>query len=132
MKTQRLLVILTVINVGLLVFLLAQTRIYIGLRGVHVWTHIDAPVLRGRGLQIVDDQGRIRASINLYPADPARSYPETALFRLIDEEGQPSVKLGTSERDGGLALGANSQGNYVQLSGHGLRVTRDGQSQMIP
>lgn len=132
MKAQRLLVILTVINVGLLVFLFAQIRIYTGWPGVHVWTNIDAPMLRGRGLQIVDDEGRIRASINLYPADPASAYPETALFRLIDQEGRPSVKLGVSERGGGLALGTNSQGNYVQLSGHGLRVTRDSQSQMIP
>lgn len=132
MKTQRLLVVLTVINLGLLVFLLARTGVYIGSRGVQVWTNTDTPVLRGRALQIVDGQGRIRASINLYPADPTHSYPETALFRLIDEEGRPSVKLGTSEQGGGLALGTNLQGNYVQLSGHGLRVTKDGQSQMIP
>src|SRR5262249_48666382 len=70
MKSQRLLIALTVVNLGLLALLLAQTRIYIGSRGVQVWTNIDTPVLRGRGLQIVDGQGRIRASINLYPADP--------------------------------------------------------------
>jgi hypothetical protein len=132
MKIPRLIIALTVINLGLLVFLLAQTRIYIGSRGAQVWTNTDAPVLRGRALQIVDDQVRIRASINLYPADPIRPYPETALFRLIDREGRPSVKLGTTERGGGLALGTNVQGNYVQLFGNGLTVTKNGQPQMLP
>jgi len=42
------------------------------------------------------------------------------------------VKLGVSERGGGLALGTNSQGNYAQLSGQGLKVTKDGQQQTIP
>jgi hypothetical protein len=131
MKIHRLLIALTVINLALLVFVLAQTRIHIGSRGVRVWTNIDGSVLRGRALEIVDGQGNIRASINLYPEDPTHSYPETALFRLIDQEGRPSVKLGVSERGGLLAL-VHSQGNYAQLSGQGLKVTKDGQQQMIP
>lgn len=130
MKGQRLLVILTVLNLGLLVFLLAQTRIHIGLQGVRVWTNADGSVLRGRSLEIVDDQGRVRAAINLFPE--TNSYPETELFRLIDQNGRPSVKLGTSERGGGLALVSDSEGTYVQLSGNGLKVTKDGQQQMIP
>ena len=72
MKTQRLLVVLTVINLGLLVFLLAQTRVHIGSQGVRVWTNIDGSVLRGRALEIIDDQGRTRAAINL---QPGRSNP---------------------------------------------------------
>jgi hypothetical protein len=132
MKAQRLLIVLAVSNLALLVFLLAQTRIHIGSRGVRVWTSIDGSVLRGRALEIIDGQGNIRASIDLYPADPTHSYPETALFRLIDQDGRPSVKLGVSERGGGLMLATNSQDNYVQLSGQGLKVTKDGQPQMIP
>jgi hypothetical protein len=132
MKIHRLLIALTVINLALLVFVLAQTRIHIGARGVRVWTNIDGSVLRGRALEIVDGQGNIRASINVYPEDPTHSYPETALFRLIDQEGRPSVKLGVSERGGLLALATNSQGSYAQFSGQGLKVTKDGQQQMIP
>jgi hypothetical protein len=132
MKLQRLLIALTVINLGLLLFLLAETRIYIGARGVRVWTNIDGSVLRGRALEIIDEQGRIRAAINLFPADQTLPYPETALFRLIDQYGRPSVKLGTSERGGGLALGGESEGTYVQLSGNGLKVTKNGQQQMVP
>src|SRR5215813_9170186 len=67
MKVRRLPFALTVINLGLLVFLLAQTRIQIGSYGVRVWTNIDGSVLRGRALEIVDSQGRIRASINSGP-----------------------------------------------------------------
>jgi len=132
MKTRRWLVTLTLINVALLIVLLARTAIGIDLRGVHLGTNTDAPVLRGRGLQIFDEQGRIRASINVYPANAATAYPEMALFRLIDEAGRPSVKLGASEQGAGLALVTNVQGNYVQLFGQGLRVVTDGQPQMIP
>lgn len=132
MKTQRLLVVLTVINLGLLVFLLAQTRVHIGSQGVRVWTNIDGSVLRGRSLEIVDDQGRTRAAINLHPADQTGSYPETAILRLIDQNGRPSVKLSTSERGGALALVSDAEETYVQLSGSGLTVTKDGRRQAIP
>jgi hypothetical protein len=132
MKTQRLLVALTVINLGLLVFLLAQTRVHIGSQGVRVWSNIDGSVLRGRALEIIDDQGRPRAAINLHPADPTGSYPETAILRLIDQNGRPSVKLSISERGGALALVSDAEGTYVQLSGRGLTVTKDGRPQAIP
>jgi hypothetical protein len=132
MNTQRLLVVLTVINLGLLVFLLAQTRIHIGSQGVRVWTNIDGSVLRGRALEIIDDQGRTRAAINLHPADQAHAYPETAILRLVDQNGRPSVKLSTSERGGLLALVSDSEGTYVQLSGRELTVTKDGRQQAVP
>jgi hypothetical protein len=132
MKTQRLPLVLTVINLALLVFLLAQTRLHIGAQGVRVWTNIDGSVLRGRALEIIDDQGRTRAAISVHPADQAGSYPETAILRLVDQNGRPSVKLSVSERGGGLALVSDTEGTYVQLTGRGLTVTKDGQQQAIP
>jgi len=132
MTTQRLLVVLTVINLGLFAFLLTQTRVYIGAQGIRVWTNIEGPVLRGRALEIIDDQGRPRASINLYPADQARSYPETTVLRLIDQNGRPSVKLAVSERGGGLALASDVEETYVQLTGRGLTVTKEGRHPDIP
>jgi len=54
MKIQRAFFALTVVNLGLLVFLLAQMQ-PVEARG-------EAPVLRGRALEIVDDQGRVRAN----------------------------------------------------------------------
>jgi hypothetical protein len=114
------------------VFLLTQTRLYIGAQGVRVWTNIDGSVLRGRALEIVDDQGRVRAAINVHPADQAHAYPETAILRLVDQNGRPSVKLATSERGGGLALVSDTEGTYVQLTGRELMVTKDGRRQAIP
>src|SRR6202011_3243120 len=58
MKFQRLLIALTVVNLGLLIFLLSQIRPV--LRG---------PVLRGRELEIIDDRGRVRASIKVQPVN---------------------------------------------------------------
>ena len=132
MTTQRLLVVLTVINLGLFAFLLAQARVHIGVQGIRIWTNIDGSVLRGHALEIIDDQGRMRASINLYPADQVRSYPETTVLRLIDQNGRPSVKLAISERGGGLALASDVEETYVQLSGRGLTVTKEGRHQEIP
>ena len=132
MKAQRLLVVLSLLNLGLLVFLLAQTRVQFGPQGIRVWTNVDGSVLRGRALEITDDQGRIRASINLHQADQTASYPETVILRLIDQSGRPSVKLSTSDRGGQLALVSDIQETYVQLSGRELTVTKEGRHQAIP
>src|ERR1700674_2208480 len=109
MKMQRLLMALTLVNLGILMFLLTQIR--------PVAANSAAPVLRGRALEIVDDHGKVRAAIQVLPAGPARradgslseangkTYPETVLLRLIDPSGRPSVKLGASEQGAGLGLG---------------------------
>src|SRR3954468_15661739 len=132
MKSHRLLVVLTILNLGLLAYLLAQTRVHVSLQGIRVSTNIDGSVLRGRALEIVDDQGRTRASINLHQADRTASYPETVILRLVDQNGRPSVKLSTSERGGLLALASDAQDTYVQLSGRELTITKDGRHQPIP
>jgi hypothetical protein len=132
MKIQRLPVILTIINLALLVFLLAQTRLQIGAQGVRLSTNFDGSVLRGRALEIIDDQGRTRAAINLHAADQAASSPDTVILRLVDPNGRPSVKLSTSERGGLLALVSDTQGTYVQVSGRELTATKDGRQQAVP
>ncbi len=116
MKPNRLVVVLTVLNLGLLVFLLVRGR------------HVDAgempPVLRGRALEIVDNRGKVRASIQVLPAnatvampDGGRGYPEIVLLRLVTAEGRPSVKLSATERGGILVLGGESDPTYAQLKG---------------
>jgi hypothetical protein len=132
MKTQRLAVVVTVLNLVLLVFLLTQVRLYVGPQGVRLSTNRDGSVLRGRALELIDEQGRTRASINVYPANQATPYPETVLLRLIDGNGRPSVKLSTSERGGLLTLVSDAEGTYVQLSGRELAVTKEGSRQAIP
>ena len=130
MTTQRLLVALTLVNLGLLVFLLAHA----GTPDAH---GADA-VLRGRALEIVDDRGRVRASIKIQPGGTANGqpYPETVILRLIDPNGRPSVKLAGSEQDAGLSLVAESDAIHVILKAEdasaSLKLTdKDGQEQLI-
>jgi hypothetical protein len=78
------------------------------------------PVLRGRGLEIVDSQGRVRASITVLPAGRSaagQEHAETVLLRLITERGRPSVKLGASEGASGLSFAGptGTKDTYVIL-----------------
>src|SRR5205823_14887451 len=101
MTTQRLLIGLTLVNLALLIFTLAQTRPAVA--------EGSAPVLRGRGLEIVDERGRVRASIQVLPASAqpnGEASAETVLLRLITERGRPAVKLGASEQAAGLSFAA--------------------------
>src|SRR5438128_991022 len=103
MKLAGMLLILTVVNLVLLAILLA--------RGQKAQAGDELSVLRGRALQIVDDQGRVRASITVFPTDPkfktadGKPYPETVLLRLINANGRPNVKLSASNEGAALGLG---------------------------
>jgi len=113
MKTTKLSLALTVVNFVLLIGLLAQSS---GLTRAES----DAPVLRGRALQIVDDQGRVRASIAVLPAGRSEAgvaHAETVLFRLITERGRPSIKIGVSEETSGLSVAGptGTQDTYAIL-----------------
>ena len=111
MKLQRLLIVLTVLNFGLLVVLLVHIR-PVEAQG------LAAPVLRGRALEIVDDHGKVRASITIQPPGKmpnGEPYLESVLLRLIDSNGQPSVKLGTSEQEAGLSLVGGDDISYLVL-----------------
>ena len=135
MKAQRLLIALACFNLALLVFLLAQIEVrFFGWRFLPRPVEVNSvgSVLRGRALEITDDQGRIRASIMVHPEDRTLPYPETVILRLIDQNGGPAVKLATTDRGAGLLLGGDAQGTYVQLSAQGMRVTKDGQQRSIP
>jgi hypothetical protein len=135
MRLHRLLVALTLVNLALLAVLLA--------RALPAAAHDDPPVLRGRALEIVDESGKVRASIRVYPADPdvrmpdgTKGYPEAVLLRLITRDGRPSVKLAASERGGGLVLGGESNPTYAQLMGDGGKasltlVGKDGKQHTI-
>jgi hypothetical protein len=133
MKTHRFLIVLTVVNLVLLALSLIQSR-SVAAQGV-------APVLRGRALEIVDDHGRVRASIQVLPAGTQKNGElslETVLLRLITEKGRPSVKIGASEESAGLALTGptNTKNTYVQLGAQGTASSltlknEDGREQVI-
>jgi hypothetical protein len=99
MKMQRFLLVLTLLNLAILIGTVAERRAAAAGDAL--------PVLRGRALQIVDDSGKVRASIAVLP--PSRQEngevsAETVLLRLITEKGRPSVKLAASEDSAGLSL----------------------------
>ena len=80
----------------------------------------DTDVLRGRGLEIVDDMGRVRASISVLPAGTSANGDATAqtvLLRLITEQGRPSVKIASSEPASGLSFAGptGTKDTYVIL-----------------
>jgi hypothetical protein len=132
-KLQRLTIVLTAFNLLLLAFGLAQLR-PAAAQGV-------VPVIRGRALEIVDDQGRVRAEIKVLPAQPAlkmpdgtTGYPEAVQLRLISSQNSPHVKLVTTEDGAGLVLGGEK--GYTQLLSRGADpsvkiVTKDGRERTI-
>jgi hypothetical protein len=120
MKTQKFLFALTVINLGLVLIQLMQA---------HPVIAADMPtVIRGRALEIVDDRGRVRASLSVLPEDPkvkwkGKPYPETVLLRLITADGRPNVKLGASKSGAGLVIGGESNPTYIQILAEGGEST---------
>jgi len=136
MKLHRFAIALTLINLALLTFLLAaQSR--------SAWAQKIAPVLRGRALEVVDDHGRVRASITVFAADPTvknpygtMGYPETVLLRLINSKGGPTVKLAATEDGSALLLGGEADPTYVQILARGASTSikmlnKDGQPQIV-
>lgn len=116
MKTQRLLIVLTLVNLLILLFTLGGISPAVA-QGV-------APVLRSRSLEIVDEQGRVRASLSVLPAGTSEHgdrYQETVLLRLITERGRPSVKISASEQSAGLSFAgpSNTTDTYVILEAKG-------------
>ena len=136
MKNPRVLAALTVVNLLLLALVLTQQ-----LRPAFADT--GAPVLRGRALEIVDDQGRVRASINVLPAKRSSNddaSAETVILRLSTEQGRPSVKLAASEPASGLSLAGptGTKSTYVILEAKGrvsslkLRNEDGGEKNLAP
>jgi hypothetical protein len=130
MKTQRLLIALTVVNLGLMVFVLTEPRPATAELVAPATADSVPPVLRGSGLEIFDDRGRVRASIKVYPADPTvkmpdgtTGYPETVLLRLINSKGRPNIKIDASETGGGVMVGGESDPTYASLSARGANTS---------
>lgn len=77
----------------------------------------DPDVVRARAFQLVDDAGRIRASLTVLP--PKDGEDETVLLRMIDAHGRPDVKIGVSDRGAAMAVCGPSDPGCVQLLGEG-------------
>ena len=115
-QSVRVLVVMTLVNL---------TAAAVNLLSVRAAAQPDvAPVVRTRALQIVDDKGRVRASLEVLraPAPAASSgAEETVLLRLITERGRPSVKISASEESAGLSLAGptGTSDTYVILQAKG-------------
>jgi hypothetical protein len=130
MKTQRFLGALTVINLVLFVVLLTQLN--------KTEASDIAPVLRGRALEIVDAQGRIRAEINVEAptTQGGQTFPDRVQLRLADTNRRPVVKMVASEE--GSAVGFSDDANgLVELfstkrKGNFVKVTnKEGKVELI-
>jgi hypothetical protein len=133
MRIPRSLIALTTLNSALLLVLLVQ-------QFRPAFAESQPPVLRGRGLQIVDSQGRIRASISVLAPEntSGTEQAETVLLRLITERGRPTVKIGASEPTSGLSFAGptDTKGTYAILEAKGntssLKLhSEDGRQQVV-
>ena len=138
---QRLSTVLTILNLGLLTFTLSQQ--------VRPVSAESAPmIIRGRGLEIVDSAGKLRASITVIPEGPARRadgslsdksgkiYPEAVVLRLIRPDGRPSVKIATTQQGTGIDLSGGIDPTYMILNADGgetsiTLINKDGKRQLI-
>lgn len=131
MRTQRLLIILTVINLVILIFIMAHLRPAAADRV--------APVIRGRALEIVDERGQVRALISVEPAvktPDGKGYPEATVFRLKDPSGRIRVKLGADQEGSALLLADDSQQPGVHMLANGTGsllklVNKEGREEVI-
>lgn len=122
MKIQPLLVALTIANAAMLAYQFARPNV--------AEAQGSASILRGKGLEIVDDKGKVRASITLFPADPkvkmpdgTTGYPETVLLRLINSKGRPTVKVSATEDGSGLSLGGDTDPTYATIIARGATTS---------
>lgn len=132
--SARRLTALTIANFGILVFALLLPW----LRSARA--NGAPPVIRGGALEIVDDEGRIRASIKVQPTEvfkeTGQKYPDTVILRLIDPAGRPEVKIAASEQGGGISLVGATDTTQVLLQADGpdssLKLTnKSGRQQRI-
>src|SRR5687767_2703318 len=133
MKSNRVLLVLLFLNLGILTLQIARAQSNA--------PQSSAEVVRCRALELVDDQGRIRAELRISPAQPnlkmpdgSVGYPETVLLRLINSDNMPHVKLTASEDGAGMVLGGD--GGHVQILSRGANpfvktVDKDGREQVL-
>lgn len=121
MRSQRIVIALTVVNLLFLLSTLGQAR-SADVQG-------STPVLRGRALEVVDEHGQIRARLNV------ESNGEV-VFRLLDQEGTIRVKLGAAQDGSGLVLAndATEPGVHIlaKATGSSLKLkNKDGRERIL-
>ena len=135
MKSSALLFALTIANFALLVFQLLQPH--------GSFAQEISPVVRTHAMEIVDDRGRVRAQIRIFPPDSrakmpdgTTGYPETVIFRLSNSNGRPNVKIAALEDGSTIALGGDSDPTDIQILARGAETSmkltnRTGKQQLV-
>lgn len=115
MKTQRLALALTIANLVILGIVLGNVLLSTAHAVAPRFAQAPAasgqvvvPVLRGRALELLDDQGQVRSQINVEPNGEV-------VLRLRDRNGTIRVKLGASETGSALVLLDKTTEPGVQL-----------------
>ena len=123
MKDSRLVFGLTLLNALLLLVLLVERTPVLSA------AQTELPVLRGRGLEIVDEQGLVRASIRVHGPETVngRQYGGAVVLVMGDPRGAPGVKLAASDSGAGLGLSngrrlSDGRSAGIQLHASGARV----------
>jgi hypothetical protein len=117
----RLFVLLTTINTAVLVVLL--------IRSASLFAASDPETVRAKAIELVDQQGRVRAQLNVEPNGEA-------VFRLRDAKGEIRVKLGADGAGSGLILldGATEPRIHMLAKDNGISMTltnKGGQRRVI-
>lgn len=129
MTSPRFLGALTILNLALPAILIPQVP--------SVAAGDAQGVLRGRSLEIVDDRGRVRASIKIHPAEPNARVPqdEAVVLRLIDPNGRPTIKIASSEKNSGQSIVGEADATHIILGAGGDSAitlsSRDGRKRKL-
>jgi hypothetical protein len=102
MKAQRLVFVLTTLNLVLLLLLLTL------MQARSTTAQTTTPILRARALELVDERNVVRVRLNVKDSE----------LNLFDKNGIIRVKLGAGEDGSGLLLsegGTEASRGYVQV-----------------
>ena len=102
MKGQRLVFVLTTLNLALLLWVLTL------LQARPTTAQTTTPILRARALELVDDRNVVRVRLNVKDSE----------LNLFDKNGIIRVKLGAGDDGSGLVLsegGTEAARGYVQI-----------------
>lgn len=131
MKMQIIAVCVTVVNLVIMTLLLTQ------LHPAHAnqFQNI-TPMLRARGLEIIDSMGKVRASITIQPASEVdgKKYSQNVILRLINTKGKPMVKIGADESGSGLTV-INEYDEGIIINGRNdssfIKITHKGTTRVF-
>jgi len=121
MKFQRIAIVFSVFNLLLLVFLLAQSP--------STAQQDILPMVRTRAFELVDENGKARAQINVEKTGEV-------VFRLRDAKGTIRSKFGASESGSGLSMmddrtEATVQIRSNQAGGNMILIDREGRERTV-